>query len=127
MSATFEGQVLINGGWREAAGRATIEVINPSDGERFAEIARGTAKDVDAAVRTAHAALAGEWGSMSAAERGRVLAQWGQLVLEHADELATLEAKDVGKPLRQAKADALALARYFEFYGGAADKVHGAT
>jgi len=48
-------------------------------------------------------------------------------VLEHVDELARLEALDVGKPLKQGRADALALARYLEFYGGAADKVHGET
>jgi hypothetical protein len=64
---------------------------------------------------------------MTAAERGRLLASMGRLVLEKADELARLEALDVGKPLRQAKADALALARYLEFYGGAADKLHGET
>src|ERR687891_2719292 len=111
----------------EAAGGATIGVVNPSDGASFAELARGTAEDVDAAVQAARAALDGEWGHMPAFERGRVLARLGQLVLDQADALATLEARDVGKPLRQAKADALALARYLEFYGGAADKVHGAT
>ncbi len=46
-------------------------------------------------------------------------------MLERADELARLEAMDVGKPLKQARADAVALARYMEFYGGAADKIHG--
>src|SRR5918996_2637334 len=111
----------------EAAGGATIGVVNPSDGASFAELVRGTAEDVEAAVQGARAALDGEWGRMPALERGRILARLGQLVLEQADALATLEARDVGKPLRQAKADALALARYFEFYGGAADKVHGAT
>jgi aldehyde dehydrogenase (NAD+) len=49
------------------------------------------------------------------------------LVLEQADELARLEALDVGKPVKQGRADAVALARYLEFYGGAADKVHGET
>jgi len=48
-------------------------------------------------------------------------------VLARADELARLEALDVGKPLKQGRADAVALARYLEFYGGAADKVHGET
>ena len=48
-------------------------------------------------------------------------------VLEQADELARLEALDVGKPLKQGRADAVALARYLEFYGGAADKVTGET
>ena len=123
----IEGQILIDGGWREAAGGATIPVVNPSDGEAFAAIARAGAEDVDAAVAAARGALAGEWGRMPAFERGRILARLGQLVLAQVDDLAMLEARDVGKPLRQAKADALALARYFEFYGGAADKVHGET
>ena len=48
-------------------------------------------------------------------------------IMEKADYLANLEAIDVGKPLKQAKADALALSRYMEFYGGAADKIHGET
>lgn len=123
----IDGQILIDGDWREAAGGGTIPVINPSDGGRFGALARGTAPDVDAAVEAARNALQGEWGRMPAFERGRILARLGQLVLEQADALAALEAQDVGKPLRQAKADALALARTFEFYGGAADKVHGET
>jgi aldehyde dehydrogenase (NAD+) len=123
----IDGQILIGGAWRESQGGGTIPVVNPSDGGRFGSLARGTAADVDAAVRAARAAQDGEWGRMPAFERGRVLARLGQLVLERADELTMLEARDVGKPLRQARADVLALARYLEFYGGAADKVHGAT
>ena len=49
------------------------------------------------------------------------------LVLAQVDALAEMEARDVGKPLKQGRADAVALARYLEFYGGAADKVHGET
>jgi aldehyde dehydrogenase (NAD+) len=123
----IDGQILIDGAWRESLGGGTIPAINPSDGGRFGALARGTAEDVDAAVRAACAALEGEWGRMPAFERGRVLARLCQLVLDRVDELAGLEARDGGKPLRQAKADALALARHLEFYGGAADKVHGAT
>jgi aldehyde dehydrogenase (NAD+) len=125
--AESEGQVLIEGRWREAAGGEIIPVVNPSDGETFAEIARAGAEDVDAAVAAARRSLAGDWGRMPAFERGRILARLGQLILERVDDLAVLEARDVGKPLRQARADAIALARYFEFYGGAADKVHGQT
>jgi aldehyde dehydrogenase (NAD+) len=55
------------------------------------------------------------------------LAEIGRLVLANAEELATLESLDVGKPLKQARADVIALARYMEFYGGAADKLHGQT
>ena len=123
-SAAQDG-LLIGGQW--SAGGVTLSVEDPSTGETVGEIAAGGAADVDAAVVAARAAVAGEWGSLSAAERGRVLSRIGLRVAECADELARLEAIDVGKPLRQAKADALALARYLEFYGGAADKLHGET
>ncbi len=118
---------LIAGEWRPAAGGETLALENPSDGTELTRIARGGARDIDAAVAAAQEARDGVWGRMSAAERGRLLTSMGRLVLERADDLARLEALDVGKPLRQAKADALALARYLEFYGGAADKLHGET
>jgi len=78
-------------------------------------------------VVAAQAALDGPWGQQTAAERGRSLLRMSARVLEQADELARLEALDVGKPLKQGRADAVALARYLEFYGGAADKVMGET
>ena len=120
-------QNYIAGEWRSAASNETLSLENPSDGTELTRIARGGVGDIDRAVAAARDALAGPWGRMTAAERGRLLASMGRLVLEKADELARLEALDVGKPLRQAKADALALARYLEFYGGAADKLHGET
>jgi len=119
--------VFIGGAWQAPASRATLPVTDPSSGETFAEIARGGAADIDAAVAAAEAALAGDWGAMTAAERGRVLMRLGILVSEHADALAEMEARDVGKPLSQARNDVVALARYCEFYGGAADKVMGET
>ncbi len=120
-------EVLIAGRWRRAAGGRTWLLLNPSDGQPLAEIARADAADVDAAVAAAQAALDGPWGGLSATERGRVLHRMSAGVLGQADELARLEALDVGKPLQQGRADALALARYLEFYGGAADKVMGQT
>ncbi len=120
-------RLYIGGVWRDADGGQTLMLENPSDGSVLARIARGGARDVDAAVAAARAALDGAWGRLAAAERGRLLAKMSALVIEQADELARLEALDVGKPLRQARADALALARYLEFYAGAADKVHGET
>ncbi|MEO8123364.1 MAG: aldehyde dehydrogenase family protein [Burkholderiales bacterium] len=121
-------QLLIGSTWRGAASGVTIELENPSDGSTLAMIARGTAADIDAAVAAARAALdVGEWGRLSAVDRGRVLARIGLAVAAQADELARLEALDVGKPLKQGRADALALARYLEFYAGACDKIHGET
>ncbi|EPX81803.1 aldehyde dehydrogenase family protein [Litoreibacter arenae] len=117
----------IGGAWVDPAEGQTLELENPSTGDVICLIARGQQDDIDRAVTAAQEALQGPWARMTAPERGRILARIGQLVLENADRLARLEAMDVGKPLKQAKADALALARYMEFYGGAADKLHGHT
>ncbi|WP_227284792.1 aldehyde dehydrogenase family protein [Boseongicola sp. H5] len=117
----------IGGAWRPPVAGDTLPLHSPSDGSELCRIARGQADDVDAGVAAAHAALSGPWGRATAAERGRILYKIGQTVLEHIDELARLEALDVGKPLKQARADVVALARYMEFYGGAADKLHGET
>ena len=118
---------LIGGRWSQAAAGDSLPLINPSDGTEICRIARGSEADIDAAVQAARSALNGDWGRKTALERGRILTRLGQLVLERVDDLARLEAMDVGKPLTQARADAVALARYCEFYGGAADKVMGET
>jgi len=120
-------QVLIGGRWQAPDGGGTLPLEDPSTGAGIGAIARGTAADIDAAVAAAGAARAGDWGRMTAVDRGRVLTRLGQLVAGRVDDLAVIEATDVGKPLKQARADALALARYLEFYGGAADKVMGET
>ena len=121
-----DGLCLIGGAW-VAAEAGTLPAVDPSSGREFAVIARGGPAEVDAAVAAARAAFDGPWGAATAAERGRLLARLGRLVEEHVEPLAELEARDVGKPLGQARADARALARYMEFYGGAADKLMGET
>ena len=119
-------QNLIDGRWQDAADGRTLEVLSPSDGLPFARIARGTAADIDAAVAAARRAFEdGPWRRMTATERGRLMLKLGQSILDHFDELAELEARDTGKPMKQARADITAAARYFEFYGSAADKFHG--
>jgi aldehyde dehydrogenase (NAD+) len=119
--------IFIAGKWGPATNGDTLALENPSDGTELARIARGSAQEINRAVDAAREALDGEWGRLSAAERGRALSRMGRIVHERAEALARLEALDVGKPLSQGKADALALARYLEFYGGAADKLHGET
>jgi aldehyde dehydrogenase (NAD+) len=116
---------LIGGRDVPASNDALLDVISPIDGEVFARIAEGTAQDVDAAVAAARAAFEGAWGRLTATERGRLLMKLGQAVEAQADALALLECRDLGKPIPQARADAVALARYLEYYGSAADKLHG--
>ena len=117
----------IDGQWQTPANGQYLPLENPSTGEKIGEIARGTGADIDAAVAAANKARYGEWARLPAFERGRLLSHMGKLVLNRVDALAQIEAADVGKPLKQARNDAIALARYLEFYGGAADKVHGQT
>jgi len=119
--------VFIDGVWRPPESGQSMALVNPSNGETLCDIAVGDASDIDAAVAAATKALEGDWGRSTALERGRCLTRLGQLVLERLDELAELEALDVGKPLTQARNDAIALARYCEFFGGAVDKIHGDT
>ena len=120
-------QHFIGNQWVAPSSGQTIPVIDPSDGQPFESLARGNASDIDQAVKAARDAYEGAWGRLSAAERGRLLQKLAQKMLDHAEELAQLEARDCGKPLKQARADAAAVARYFEFYAGAADKLHGQT
>ena len=117
----------INNAWSASSSGRTLPVIAPAEGRQFAEIAASDANDVDRAVNAARAAFDGAWGRLSATDRGRLLTKLGYIVSDYADELARLEARDTGKPLKQARADIVATARYFEYYGGAADKVHGDT
>jgi aldehyde dehydrogenase (NAD+) len=124
-------QILVGGRWQASTDGQAVALTDPSSGEPLCDVARGSAADIDAAVAAAQAALddpkPGSWGRMSAAERGRLLAAIGRRVVEQAEVLARLEAHDVGKPLKQGRADALALGRYLEFYAGAADKLMGET
>ncbi|MDP2263950.1 MAG: aldehyde dehydrogenase family protein [Hydrogenophaga sp.] len=110
-----------------AASGQTLSMIDPATGQAFDSIARSGADDVDQAVRSARQAQDQVWGRTPAAERGRLLMALSRAVAAHADELASIEQHDCGKPTRQAEADALALVRYFEFYAGACDKLHGET
>ncbi len=124
---TTPPQHFIGNRWIAAATGATLPMIDPSVGAPFASIAAGNADDIALAVRSAEGARDGAWGRLAPAEKGRLLGRLAREIVDHADELALLEARDCGKPLRQARADAAACARYFEFYGGASDKLHGDT
>lgn len=118
-------QMFIGGQWLSAQDGRTIAVINPADGQPFDEIPRGTSHEIDLAVRAARAALDASWGHTTATERGRMLLRLAQSIQDHHEELAQLEARDTGKPMTAARNDITVMARYFEFYAGAADKLHG--
>jgi aldehyde dehydrogenase (NAD+) len=118
---------MIDGRPVEAADGRTLEAVCPSDGLSFAVMPRSGSADIDAAVAAARRAFEGSWGGFTATERGRLLVKLGEAIAARVDELGALEARDTGKPIGQGRADMVAAARYFEFYGTSADKVHGQT
>jgi aldehyde dehydrogenase (NAD+) len=125
--ATAKG-VFIGNRWKPAQSGRAIDVVAPADGKIFAKLAAGGAADIDEAVKAARSAAdGGAWSRLTAVERGRLLIKLSVAIADHAEELAALEARDTGKPMKQAKADIAAAARYFEYYGAAADKLHGET
>ncbi|RTE88376.1 MULTISPECIES: aldehyde dehydrogenase family protein [Bradyrhizobium] len=118
----------IGGKWVGASNGETTDMIDPSTGKAYGKIAAGTREDVDLAVKAARSAFeTGAWGKLTAAERGRILIAISQRILEKKEELAAIEARDTGKPMTVARNDINAVARYFEYYGGATDKVYGHT
>src|SRR5207302_3536155 len=93
------------------------------------EVAHGTADDVDLAVEAARSAFeGGAWPAMTASERGKTLWRLADLMEQHADELAELEALDNGKPFTIARGADVALAiDMFRYMAGWATKIEGAT
>ncbi len=122
-------RLLINNRWVASDSGKTFAVINPSTGEEICRVAEADAADVDKAVEAARAAFeGGPWRSMPASARGRLLYHLADLIEQHADELARLEALDNGKPFRIAKAvDVVKTVACYRYFAGWADKNHGKT
>ncbi|PBA27791.1 hypothetical protein CKJ66_06300 [Mycobacterium avium] len=118
--------LFINGRWGPAEGEATLADINPATEHKLADIAAGSAKDIDTAVGAARAQLDGEWGSLPGAARGQILNRLADLIERETVNLATLEALDIGKPVGQPQMldlpNAIATFRHF---AGWADKIGG--
>ena len=127
LEAPLRTGLFIGGEWTTSAG-GTAPAIDPSTGRELASIAQATVSDVAAGVAAAREAFeSGPWATQPPVERGRVLLRIANLIRQRAESLARLESLDTGKPLRQARADVQVAARYFEFYGGVADKIMGET
>ncbi|HZI81388.1 MAG TPA: aldehyde dehydrogenase [Vicinamibacterales bacterium] len=121
-------QMFIDGQWTDAARRDVFESDDPYLGRPWALIPRGTADDVDRAVRAAHRALTtGEWPKLTASKRGALLRRLGDLITERSAQLAAIEVRDNGKLLAEMSAQCAYMAQWYHYYGGLADKVEGAV
>jgi acyl-CoA reductase-like NAD-dependent aldehyde dehydrogenase len=104
----------------------TVTVVNPATEEVIATLESAGTDETDAAVARARAAFPG-WRAVSPPNRGRLLRRLATLVEEHAEELASIESANVGKPISGARAEVAMVADVFHFYAGAVDKHHGET
>ncbi len=120
---------LVLGGERvPAADGKTFAVTEPGSGKPFAEVAEAGHEDVERAVRAAYRAFEeGRWPRMSATERDRILLQAATLVRQRLEDIATVEARNAGKPIRDARGEIALVAAVLEYWGGAANKIFGET
>ncbi|WP_458317645.1 aldehyde dehydrogenase [Mycolicibacterium brisbanense] len=126
MSETPQLQHFIGGKPTAPASGEYFESTNPATREVLYQAARGTAADIDAAVASATEAFHDpRWRDLSQTKRGHLLRRLGDLVAEHAEELARSESLDNGKLLREMRGQLATLSEYYYYYAGLADKIHG--
>lgn len=120
-------RLLIGGEWTHAREGKTFAAINPATRATLAQVASGTAEDVDLAVRAARRAFEhGEWPALTPRQRSNMLFRLADLIEAHAQRLATLESMDNGKPIRETLAfDIPQVVETFRYYAGWADKLTG--
>jgi aldehyde dehydrogenase (NAD+) len=118
-------KLFIGGEWLGSESGKVFETIDPATEEVIATVPRGNALDISAAVGAARAAVEGPWRQMKPKERARLLYDLARAIERSSEELAQMETLDSGKPIQIARKEVFSTARYFEFYAGAADKIHG--
>jgi aldehyde dehydrogenase (NAD+) len=124
-SRTETHKLFIDGRSLPASSGATIAVVDPASEEVIASVAQATPADIDRAVRSARAALDGHWGSLEPKQRGDLLYDLSRALEADGEEFAQLETRNTGKPLHRSRREVRSTVRYFRYYAGAADKIHG--
>jgi acyl-CoA reductase-like NAD-dependent aldehyde dehydrogenase len=109
-----------------SVGGATFESLDPTTGQPIATLPLGGAEEVDRAVAAARAAQPA-WADVDPYERGRTLGRLARLLEDHADELAQLESRDVGKTMREAERDVSLAVRTWDYYAGWPTTLTGTT
>ena len=108
----------INGSWREPTAGQYFDTVDPSNGEKLASVAQGSAADIDAAVKAARDAFP-KWQALTPHMRARYLYAIARQVQKHSRRLAVLETMDNGKPIRESRdLDIPLVARHFYYHAG---------
>jgi aldehyde dehydrogenase (NAD+) len=121
-------RLFINNEFVDPVEGKTFDTFNPATGEVIAKVASASAADVDKAVKAARAALEkGPWVKMDAADRGKLLFKFADLIEKNAEELAVLESLNCGKTIKDSRGDMKGAADTLRYYAGWADKIEGRT
>ena len=119
-----QNKLYIGGEWRDATGGGTLDVIDPATEEPICEVADAAPEDamaaLDAAVETQR-----EWGVSAPNDRAGILWKAFELMMERADELATLMTLEMGKPVAESKAEIVYAADFFRWFSGEALRMDG--
>ena len=120
----FRQQACINGEWRDADSKATINVTNPADGSVIGTIPRMGASETRRAIEAANAALPA-WRAKLAKERANIMRKWFELMIANTDDLALIMTTEQGKPLAEAKGEIAYAASFIEWFAEEAKRVYG--
>ncbi len=116
----------IGGEFCDSVGGGTFPTLDPATNDPLADVAAGTAEDVDLAVRAARRAFdEGPWPRLRASERAAALRRVAALIRRHAAEFVELEVLDVGMPISQMHGLAARAAENFDYYAGVVTELHG--
>jgi acyl-CoA reductase-like NAD-dependent aldehyde dehydrogenase len=116
----------IDGGWAPVSGGETFDVLESATGEILGRVESSSAELTDDAVRGARRAYGETWRHTTPRERSALMREVAAVIREHADEIAELEAREVGKPRRDAlRFDVSYSSSGFDYYGGLAESLHG--
>jgi succinate-semialdehyde dehydrogenase/glutarate-semialdehyde dehydrogenase len=117
-------QCYIDGEWRDAAGGATVDVINPATQKKLGTVPRMGATETRAAIAAAHAAMPA-WARKTARERAVILRRWHDLMMANQDDLGTLMTAEQGKPLAEAKGEIAYAASFIEWFAEEGKRLYG--
>lgn len=127
MAMRIPSKPFIDGEPAAASQGKTLVLINPADEQPFAEVTAGGVRDVETSVAGAHRAFLGGWRDLAPGKRSDALYQVAALIRQNQAELAQLESRNIGKPIRDALDEIALGARIFEYYAGAISKFYGQT
>jgi succinate-semialdehyde dehydrogenase/glutarate-semialdehyde dehydrogenase len=122
--ALLRQQCYVDGAWLDAPGGGTVKVTNPATGHVLGTVPSLGLDDTRAAIEAAHAAFPA-WAARTAKDRAALLRKWHDLMLAHADDLATVMTAEQGKPLAEARGEVLYAASFIEWFAEEGKRLYG--